>query len=445
MLIHVAMGILAITAIFGKFIFTIFEKIIFKPVASLASFIFHKIFFQGYFYYLALLKKIGWSKFKGTVASYVISQKIIHITIVVLTITISFTNSVGKTSATNLNDKAHKTIIAQFIEKDFSRTDEEDVLVEISFDEPLRVTSNNSYLNTQFLATKHSVGVFNDDDDRADLKNTISQDALIKPEIVETTITKRPRKEIVTHMVGPGDTISSIAYEYDISVNTVLWENNLYSWSVIRPGDKITILPFSGLIHKVIKGDTLKSISIKYDSENSKILEANKLANASYLQIGQKLLIPNGTKTRTVASPSVKVYTGFSAVKSVVTKEGKTTSGNKMLWPTPGHRITQYYSWRHHGLDIGDKTGTPLYAADTGTIEKIGWGRGYGNNIVIDHGGGKKTRYAHLSKFKVKKGQKIRRGEVIGFMGNTGWSTGPHLHFEVIINGKKYNPLNYIK
>jgi len=116
-----------------------------------------------------------------------------------------------------------------------------------------------------------------------------------------------------------------------------------------------------------------------------------------------------------------------------------------MNWPTVGHYITQYYSWRHQGLDIANKIGTPLYAADAGVIETAGWGRGYGNQIVINHGGGKKTRYAHLSKFYTKKGQKVDKGEAIGTMGSTGRSTGPHLHFEIIINNIKYNPLNYIR
>ena len=121
------------------------------------------------------------------------------------------------------------------------------------------------------------------------------------------------------------------------------------------------------------------------------------------------------------------------------------TAGNKMNWPTVGHRITQYYTWKHYAVDIANKTGTPIYAADSGEIEVAGWGTGYGNQILIDHGGGKKTRYGHMSKFYVKKGDKVTKGQAIGEMGSTGWSTGPHLHFEVIINGVKQNPLNYIK
>jgi murein DD-endopeptidase MepM/ murein hydrolase activator NlpD len=110
-----------------------------------------------------------------------------------------------------------------------------------------------------------------------------------------------------------------------------------------------------------------------------------------------------------------------------------------------GVRITQYFSWSHHAVDIANHVGTPIYAADAGVVETEGWGRGYGNQIVIDHGGGKKTRYGHLSKFYVSKGQEVEKGETIAAMGSTGNSTGPHLHFEVMINGTKYNPLNYVR
>jgi murein DD-endopeptidase MepM/ murein hydrolase activator NlpD len=174
-------------------------------------------------------------------------------------------------------------------------------------------------------------------------------------------------------------------------------------------------------------------------------LDNNKLASASDLKIGQKLLIPGGRKISYPAytAPSVS---GLAAIKNFANSpSAKPQAGNKMNWPTVGYRITQYYSWRHTAVDIANKTGTPIYAADSGTIEYAGWGTGYGNQIVINHGGGKKTRYAHLSKFYISKGQEVTKGQAIGAMGSTGWSTGPHLHFEVIINNVKYNPLNYIK
>ncbi|MDD4271639.1 MAG: M23 family metallopeptidase, partial [Patescibacteria group bacterium] len=126
-------------------------------------------------------------------------------------------------------------------------------------------------------------------------------------------------------------------------------------------------------------------------------------------------------------------------------KDSRPTASNKLAWPTVGARLTQYFSWRHYAIDIANKTGTPIYACDAGVVEVAGWGTGYGNQIVIDHGGGRKSRYAHMSKFYVGKGEVVKKGEAIGLMGSTGWSTGPHLHFEYIINGVKYNPLNYLK
>ncbi len=96
-------------------------------------------------------------------------------------------------------------------------------------------------------------------------------------------------------------------------------------------------------------------------------------------------------------------------------------------------------------MDIANKTGTPLYASEAGTIERSGWNSGYGYNVVINHGGGLKTLYAHASKLHVKAGDKVSRGDIIADMGSTGWSTGPHIHYEVILNGVKQNPLNYIK
>ncbi len=116
-----------------------------------------------------------------------------------------------------------------------------------------------------------------------------------------------------------------------------------------------------------------------------------------------------------------------------------------MVWPTVGHTVTQYYSWRHTALDIANKVGTPIYASGEGVVEVASWNAGgYGYQIVINHGGGRETRYAHLSAFAVKVGDRVTKGQNIGSMGSTGNSTGPHVHFEVIVNGKRANPLSYV-
>ena len=269
--------------------------------------------------------------------------------------------------------------------------------------------------------------------------------SIVHPNIVSTKITEQERTQTITYTVLSGDTISVIAEKFGISVSTILWENDLSSYSIIRPGDDLDILPKTGINHKVVKNETISSIVKKYDVEEVDLLVVNKITKDDNFQVGQVLFVPGGKKT-IYRAPAPKTYTGFTAIKNIVsTPSSQVVSGNKMAWPTSATRITQYYSWRHHGLDIAQRGTVPIYAADSGTVESAGWGTGYGYNIVINHGGGKKTRYAHMSKFYVGKGDKVSKGHTLGLMGNTGWSTGQHLHFEVIINGKKYNPLNYIR
>jgi hypothetical protein len=111
-----------------------------------------------------------------------------------------------------------------------------------------------------------------------------------------------------------------------------------------------------------------------------------------------------------------------------------------------GYRIHPIYKIRkfHYGIDFTASTGTEIYATGDGVIEKIESSkRGYGNSVLINHGFGMKTLYAHMDRFNVKKGQKIKRGEVIGFVGNSGLSTAPHLHYEVFHNNERVNPINY--
>jgi len=353
----------------------------------------------------------------------------------------------SKSQVVSSEELVGKTFLAELVASELSESDE---LIEEFFDEealssPVQQTyqDNLASIKSQPLAEMKAPDELELTEDTTSL--TQGGSAIVKPELAATSKIKRPRKKIIYYIVKPGDTVSTIAAEMDISVNTILWENNLSAYSLIRPGNKLTILPLTGITHKVKRGENLSAIAKKYKVEEIKITEANRLNDASKLAVGEKIIIPGGRKV-SYASYTSRSYSGFSVVKNLVAPSGvQPASGNKMNWPTQGHRITQYYSWRHHGVDIANKSGTPIYAADAGTVEYSGWSRGYGNQIVINHGGGKKTKYAHLSKAYVSKGAKVAKGQAIAAMGSTGWSTGSHLHFEVIINGRKYNPLNYIK
>jgi len=267
--------------------------------------------------------------------------------------------------------------------------------------------------------------------------------ALVKATIPDTSSAGKLRKKIEYYQVKGGDTISTIAAKFGISTNTILWANNLSRNSLIKPGQTLTIPPVSGILYKVKKGDTLASLAKKYKADENKILEFNNLPDASAIEVGQQIMIPGGYIEP--PKPKPKTRTTFASVfGSKPPPSARVPASSRLFWPTTGHHISQYYKWRHRAIDITGKYGSPIYAAESGRVSQVGWGRGYGNVIIITHSGGKQTLYAHLSKFYVKSGQQVSKGQTIGLMGCTGWCTGPHVHFEVRINGILVNPLSYL-
>ncbi len=396
---------------------------------------------------MSLIKKIGWQTNNNRAPLLLINQKLIHLIIVFLTILSVSLNLTGRTQAASLEESMKNTFLSEIISSEFSDNDQ---LIEEHFDETAQITpEQQTYLeNLSALKSQPTAEITSPDESEitANEENLIQgNNIIVQPNLATIKKNKQSRDEIIYYIVELGDTVSTIAAKFEISVNTILWENNLSAYSLIRPGDKLTILPASGIVYKVKRGDIIGSIAKFYGIEELSIVEANKLDNSGRLKISQRLIIPGGKKSGYV-QPQSNSYSGLAIVRDLLKPRAtEPLASNKMNWPTVGYRITQYYSWVHHAVDIANKIGTPIYATDAGIIEVIGWGRGYGNQIVIDHGGGKKTRYAHMSKFYVKKGQSVDKGEAIGAMGSTGRSTGPHLHFEVIINNIKYNPLNYIR
>ncbi len=253
----------------------------------------------------------------------------------------------------------------------------------------------------------------------------------------------KKRDKIIYYTVQTGDSVYSIAKKFNITVNTIIWENNLNSRGFIKPGQKLAILPTVGVTYKVKRNDTLIKIAKKFNTTEQEIIKINKIKNSNNLQIGQKLIIPGARKVyERKTSPKRTNYIvrkKKKIIKSVV------KSSTKLHWPASCHVITQYFHWRHHGLDIACKHGTPIYAAEDGVVVAAGWATGYGKRIRIDHGNGLVTLYGHCSKLYVRAGQAVNRGDIICAEGTTGWSTGPHLHFEVRKKGVKKNPLTYLR
>jgi LysM repeat protein len=252
-----------------------------------------------------------------------------------------------------------------------------------------------------------------------------------------TIIPERGRQGVIVYVVQAGDNVSKIAQSFGLRPETVLWSNpELETWpDYIVVGQELFILPLNGAYHEVKAGDTLDSIAQRYSVEVSVIVECeyNDLAEPYALQAGQSLVVPGGTR------PVVPRYVRATAPPPTNAPQG---TGN-FMWPTSGY-LTQSYWLGHQGIDIGAPTGTPIYAADAGYVAATGWMGGYGNYVVVNHGNGFETLYAHMSEIRAIAGQGVDRGRLIGLVGSTGRSTGPHLHFEIRQGGVKRNPIGFL-
>ncbi len=273
--------------------------------------------------------------------------------------------------------------------------------------------------------------------------------------IADGSASVAPREKIETYIVGSGDTLSTIASRYGISLNTLLWANKLTSRSLVKPGQSLTILPVSGIAATVKKGDTIARIAKLYSVDQSKIIAFNKLDASGTLTVGQQVIIPGGSAL--YVAPAVKTSTAGRVLTAVPTTAKPSTAryaGAKMLWPTDLTYIVRGLSWSHSGLDVdcnGHSNGTSTndnYAAMDGVVSYAGWRNGYGNTVEIQHANGLMTRYGHHYSLYVKTGQTVTAGAPLGRCGSTGTSTGTHLHFEVIGQGGRHdfrNPLEYLR
>ncbi len=246
------------------------------------------------------------------------------------------------------------------------------------------------------------------------------------------------RREVITYEVKPGDNVWLISQKFNISQDTLIWANDRLEMDpdLLSIGDELAILPVNGVWHTVKAGDTLDSIAKRYKVTPDAIVdyEPNGLKQSAALAPGQKLIVPGGEKP---FEPRL-VYTSAGAM----TVNARPEAG-RFIWPCSG-AITQYYGQTHLGLDIGNRAGTPLYAADSGTVTLASWWGNLGNAVRINHGNGYTTIYGHMQRIYVSNGQSVKRGQQIGEMGSTGMSTGPHVHFMIYYYGGTVNPIRYL-
>lgn len=231
---------------------------------------------------------------------------------------------------------------------------------------------------------------------------------------------------IQKHIVSAGECLSSIAENYHIDVATIEYANNLAT-DTIAIGQELIILPQPGILYQVHGGDTLWLIAKQYQIDLTTLRNANGDIQDDCIAVGESIFIPGGRPRSETA----------------VSRDGD----NRFIWPTSGEISSPFgYRWGrlHEGIDIANDQGTPVKAARNGKVTFAGWYGGYGNAVMIDHGQEIVSLYGHLAKYYVQVGQIVQRGQSIAAMGNTGDSTGPHLHFEIRRQGTPVNPLGLL-
>ncbi len=257
-----------------------------------------------------------------------------------------------------------------------------------------------------------------------------------------TTVQNRQRQNIEIYTVQSGDTVLGIAAQFGINPETIQWANPGLESNpdLLRIGDPLTILPVDGVLHTVVSGDTLSSIAAKYKVEATDMvaLDLNGLESMDTpLTVGIKIVVPGGQKT--FVAQQVMVYNG-------PIPQGAFKGAGTFVWPVSG-QVTQEYWGGHRAVDIGGFIGASVKAADSGYViaASSGWNSGYGNMVMIDHGNGFVSLYGHLSSIFVRQGESVSVGQQVGALGNTGNSTGPHLHFEIRYQGIPRNPFGYLQ
>jgi murein DD-endopeptidase MepM/ murein hydrolase activator NlpD len=278
----------------------------------------------------------------------------------------------------------------------------------------------------------------------AKIQSPTNTSIAVGQDVFGTQISQKPRDKTITYTVQKGDTVSTIAQKFGISADTVRWANDL-SDDTINVGDSLQILPVTGIEYKVQSGDTVYTIAKKLATDPQKIVDFpfNDFANPETFSLvtGQILIVPDGIQP--AAQPFIRpqVYIAQGPSSSSFSASGFT-------WPVHG-LITQFASWYHMALDLAAPYGTPIIAAKSGVVVEAntgGWNYGYGNDVVIDHGGGYKSLYAHMEAVNVSPGQQVVGGStVIGWIGLTGRTTGAHVHFEIRLNDVTINPLPFLQ
>jgi murein DD-endopeptidase MepM/ murein hydrolase activator NlpD len=279
--------------------------------------------------------------------------------------------------------------------------------------------------------------------------------------VPHTLVPERPRAQVITHVVQRGDTLFDIAARFGISPTTIVWSNREALQGVpwlVRAGTELFILPVDGVYHTARRGETAASIAADYGIDAADLYnEWNDLGKGQHPHVEQQLVVPGGKGEElgwqpllryAAPGPAMHSYGVFDDEGSADLAAGPVGHG-WFTYPTGGSDVSGWYFHdrrlrTHIGIDYRCRKGDPIYAADSGVVTIARWYGTYGITVEIDHGNGFVTRYGHFSSVAVERGQPVYQGDLIGVCGSTGWSSGPHLHFEVRQDGLPQDPEIYL-
>lgn len=416
----------------------VFLVLLFRPLITVWEVMLLPVATRMYKVYFTLsnrFKKVFF--FQHKVLGIFTSRYLIQVGVVLVTVVVTSTNLVQAKEVT-VEEFGRKSLFTQVFSPD-----EEVVITKDS----IRPKQKN-YLDHQAVLTNTTPQLtVVDEVEVGDVDTSLNNGALVASTILSNSASFGLSDNIQKYTVQEGDTLSTIAAQFEITTQTILWSNNLASTSTIRPGQELYILPVTGVAHTVLSGETLDSIAQKFGGNVDDIVAFNGLVDASAITAGAELIIPEGKQP--APPPVVKLASVGSIFSSKPATSGSAPavnaapSGTKLQWPTTTRRISQYFGAYHTGVDIDGACGDPVWAAEAGRVVSAGWYGGYGNQVVIDHGNGLRTRYGHMTTINVSNGQTVSRGQYIGSEGTTGRSTGCHIHFETMVNGRFVNPFSY--
>ena len=410
-----------------------------KPLKVLWKFLYQSVILNIYRYIFRIVQYIN--NVLGPVKNIYLlpffNRYVSHIIILIITISIVFLNyNITETRAENFGESSILYGIAK-------GGDFDDLLIEETVEEE-DMASTDSSQNFVIIPQEVIPGSENLTSNLTEEETVIQGGAISPTELASLNASKSNRDKIINYEVKSGDTLSSIAEKFDLKLSSLLWANNLTAYSYLKLGQNLDIPPTDGIIYKIKKGDTINALAKKYQTDSEKIIKYNKLAGASDIEIGMILILPDA---KPYQAPVPIQPTKIAPVKNIFAGDQKPTNvgSAKLIWPTTTRRVSQYYSWRHTALDIDGGFGDIIWSSGDGVVTRVQYlTRDYGYHVIVDHGNGVQTLYAHFQKIYVTQGQAVKQGESLGEMGSTGRSTGSHLHYEVRVGGKRLNPFAWV-